>query len=46
MIQYDKLVRDLIPEIIAASGKTADIEIVNNEVAFNYLVKKLDEEVT
>ena len=46
MIQYDKLVRDLIPEIIAASGKTADIEIVNNDVAFNYLVKKLDEEVT
>ena len=38
--------RDLIPEIIAASGKTADIEIVNNDVAFNYLVKKLDEEVT
>ena len=31
MIQYDKLVRDLIPEIIAATKKTADIEIVNNE---------------
>ncbi len=46
MINYDKLVRDLIPEIIEASGKTATIEIVNNEVAFDYLVKKLDEEVS
>lgn len=46
MINYDKLVRDLIPEIIEASGKTATIEVVNNEVAFDYLVKKLDEEVS
>ena len=46
MIKYDKLVRDLIPEIISASGKTAEIEIVDNKVAFEYLIKKLDEEVT
>lgn len=46
MITYDKLVRDLIPEIIETSGKTATIEIVNNEVAFDYLLKKLDEEVS
>ena len=46
MIKYDKLVRDLIPNIISESGKTAEIEIVDNDVAFDYLVKKLDEEVT
>ncbi|MEO3111478.1 nucleoside triphosphate pyrophosphohydrolase, partial [Turicibacter sanguinis] len=45
MIKYDKLVRDLIPEIIQDSGKQAEIEIVDNEIAFEYLVKKLDEEV-
>ena len=45
MITYDKLVRDLIPEIIETSGKTVTIEVVNNEVAFDYLLKKLDEEV-
>ena len=39
MINYDKSFRDLIPEIIEASGKTATIEIVNNEVAFDYLKK-------
>ena len=46
MIKYDKLVRDLIPEIIQDSGKQAEIEIVDNEIAFEYLVKKLDEEVS
>ena len=30
MISYDKLVRDKIPQIIEASGKSCDIEIVNN----------------
>ena len=45
MLTYDKLVRDLIPDIIQASGKTAEIEVVSDEVAFDYLVKKLDEEV-
>ena len=46
MKTYDKLVRDLIPEIIETSGKTATIEVINNEVAFDYLLKKLDEEVS
>ena len=46
MKTYDKLVRDLIPEIIETSGKTATIEVVNNEVAFDYLLKNLDEEVS
>lgn len=46
MIKYDKLVRDLIPQIIEASGKQAEIEIVDNKRAFEYLVKKLDEEVS
>ncbi len=46
MKQYDKLVRDLIPQIIEASGKTCDLEIVSDEVAFQYLVTKLDEEVS
>ena len=45
MISYDKLVRDKIPQIIEASGKSCDIEIVNNEVALEYLYKKLNEEV-
>ena len=43
---YDKLVRDRIPEIIEASGKKCDIEVVNDEVALEYLYKKLNEEVS
>ncbi|MGL6107520.1 phosphoribosyl-ATP pyrophosphohydrolase [Romboutsia sp.] len=46
MIVYDKLVRDRIPEIIEASGKKCEIEVVNDEVALEYLYKKLGEEVT
>ncbi len=46
MKHYDKLVRDLIPQIIESSGKTCDLEIVNDDVAFQYLVTKLDEEVS
>ena len=45
MISYDKLVRDKIPEIIEASGKSCDVEIVSDEVALEYLYKKLNEEV-
>ena len=45
MISYDKLVRDKIPQIIEASGKSCDVEIVSNEVALEYLYKKLNEEV-
>ena len=43
---YDKLVRDRIPEIIEASGKKCDIEVVSDEVALEYLYKKLNEEVS
>ncbi|HAX72995.1 MAG TPA: phosphoribosyl-ATP pyrophosphohydrolase [Firmicutes bacterium] len=46
MKSYNKLVRDLIPEIIEKDDKVCEIEIVSNDTAFNYLVEKLDEEVT
>ena len=43
---YDKLVRDRIPEIIEASGSKCEIEVVSDEVALEYLYKKLGEEVS
>ena len=43
---YDKLVRDRIPEIIEASGNKCEIEVVSDEVALEYLYKKLNEEVS
>ena len=43
---YDKLVRDRIPEIIEASGKKCDIEVVSDEIALGYLYNKLNEEVS
>lgn len=42
---YDKLVRDRIPEIIEGSGNKCEIEVVSDEVALEYLYKKLNEEV-
>ena len=42
---YDKLVRDMIPEIIEASGNKCDVEVVSDEVVLEYLYKKLGEEV-
>ncbi|CEO32724.1 nucleoside triphosphate pyrophosphohydrolase [Paraclostridium sordellii] len=42
---YNKLVRDRIPEIIEASGNKCEIEVVSDEVALEYLYKKLNEEV-
>ncbi len=42
---YDKLVRDRIPEIIEASGNKCEVEVVSDEVALEYLYKKLNEEV-
>ncbi|MCH1959929.1 nucleoside triphosphate pyrophosphohydrolase [Romboutsia hominis] len=42
---YDKLVRDRIPEIIKASGNKCEVERVSDEVALEYLYKKLGEEV-
>ena len=38
---YDKLVRDRIPEIIGESGKKCEVEVVSNEIALEYLYKKL-----
>ncbi|MGY5267525.1 phosphoribosyl-ATP pyrophosphohydrolase [Paraclostridium bifermentans] len=43
---YDKLVRDRIPEIIESSGNKCEIEVVNDEIALEYLYKKLNEEVS
>lgn len=43
---YDKLVRDRIPEIIEASGSKCEIETVSDEVALEYLYRKLSEEVS
>ena len=42
---YDKLVRDRIPEIIEGSGKKCEVEVVSDEVALEYLYRKLNEEV-
>lgn len=42
---YNKLVRDNIPEVIKASGKTCEIEIVNEKEKQELLEKKLLEEV-
>ena len=45
-IIYNKLVRDKIPEIIKAAGKTCEIEILSDEEYLQMLDKKLDEELT
>ena len=44
-VVYNKLVRDKIPEIIEASGKTCEIEILSNEEYLHMIDKKLDEEL-
>ena len=45
MKAYNKLVRDLIPEVIKKSGKECDIEIANMEQRRELLEAKLMEEV-
>ena len=45
MKQYDKLIRDRIPEIIASTGARADIRILSDAEYPVYLERKLDEEV-
>ena len=42
---YNKLVRDRIPEIIEASGKTCVIEILSDEDYLRMVDAKLDEEL-
>ena len=44
-IVYQKLVRDKIPEIIKASGKICETEILSDEEYLELLDRKLDEEL-
>lgn len=45
VIQYNKLVRDRIPEIIEKSGKTCKVEILDHECYLRMLDAKLQEEL-
>lgn len=42
---YNKLVRDKIPEISEASGKTCETEVLSDEEYIQMLDSKLDEEL-
>lgn len=44
-ITYNKLVRDKIPQIIEASGKTCETEVLSGERYLEMLDKKLNEEL-
>ena len=44
-ITYNKLVRDLIPEIIQSSGKMCSTEILSDEEYLKFVDAKLDEEL-
>ena len=44
-MKYNKLVRDRIPEIIEASGKTCVTEILSEETYVRMVDAKLDEEL-
>ena len=44
MKKYNKLVRDLIPEIIKEDGKVCEYEIVEKEKYYKLLEEKLKEE--
>ena len=44
-LQYNKLVRDKIPEIIEASGKTCSTEVLSDGEYLKMLDAKLDEEL-
>ena len=45
IVQYDKLVRDRIPEIIMNSGKNCSTEILSDSDYLRMLDAKLDEEL-
>jgi predicted house-cleaning noncanonical NTP pyrophosphatase (MazG superfamily) len=45
-IEYDKIVRDNIPRMITEDGSVCDIQVVTDDIAFGYLCKKLDEEIS
>ena len=44
-ITYNKLVRDRIPEIIQDSGKTCEIEVLDDKTYLEMLDEKLTEEL-
>ena len=44
MKEYDKLIRDKIPEIIEADGKECEVEVMDDEEYREYLKEKLLEE--
>ena len=46
VIEYNKLVRDRIPDLIAASGKQCVTETLSEDEFLKYLDKKMDEELT
>lgn len=45
MIEYDKLIRDRIPEIIDGSGKRCIVEVLSDGAYLQYLDQKLGEEL-
>lgn len=45
MIEYDKLIRDRIPEIIERSGKKCIVEVMDDVTYLQYLDQKLNEEL-
>ena len=45
IIQYHKLVRDRIPEIIRASGKACRTEVLSDDAYLKMIDAKLDEEL-
>ena len=45
IIRYDKLVRDRIPEIIRASGKSCTTEVLSDQAYLRMIDAKLDEEL-
>ena len=46
MIEYNKLIRDKIPEIIEQSGKKCIVEVMDNDTYIEYLDQKLNEELS
>ena len=44
-MKYDKLIRDRIPEIIAAGGQTARVRKLTDDEYLEKLDRKLDEEL-
>ena len=45
MIEYYKLIRDRIPEIIERSGKKCVVEVLEDDAYLQYLDQKLNEEL-